>query len=510
MADRRVVIIGGGLAGMIVAKELLQRGMRVVIFEADERLGGKAGGDLVDGVFEEHGYHVFPGWYVNIRQLLRELHVDNHLIDITQFWVLRKQQFPHFLRFRQFSPAINAVRNVFSGILPWPELLMTFYFVTELAAESFNRRWFLDRVSVNGFLRSRPYATEGMATFQQQTVLQASSIPNYELSAMASQKIARAWMATRAPLFSILDSNLDETFIQPFAQLLRGLGADIRLRTCVQRLQTASGKVTGIILEDGSRLEEVGAEDIVVLATPQEVTLSFVDQALYAAEEQAADDDLPRLADIVHLVGAPMAALHLYLNRRVPDIPREHVNLQGSRYGLTFVDISQHWQGLPHTTLSMIASNFEPLRALPEAQMAQYLIEELQEFIPAIRSADIDRYSMLPNLHDPLFLNTIGAWPYRPRTRTRLANLYTAGDYCQSEADLTTMESAAGSALATARDILEDAGLGAHPGPLPLKLYSSWQSRLFKYAAFPLILPFAAWFTLRRQMTELSRWLRGE
>ena len=41
-----VVVVGGGLAGMVAALRLLERGCAVDIYEASERLGGKAGTGL--------------------------------------------------------------------------------------------------------------------------------------------------------------------------------------------------------------------------------------------------------------------------------------------------------------------------------------------------------------------------------------------------------------------------------------------------------------------------------
>jgi hypothetical protein len=59
----------------------------------------------------------------------------------------------------------------------------------------------------------------------------------------------------------------------------------------------------------------------------------------------------------------------------------------------------------------------------------------------------------------PLYMNTVGSWQFRPDARTRIDNLFVAGDYCKTEVDLTTMESAASSGLATAREILRSLGV---------------------------------------------------
>ena len=54
------IVVGGGLAGMVIARELASRKWRVTILERSQRLGGKAGSDLENGRRVEHGYHVFP------------------------------------------------------------------------------------------------------------------------------------------------------------------------------------------------------------------------------------------------------------------------------------------------------------------------------------------------------------------------------------------------------------------------------------------------------------------
>ena len=62
-----VIVVGGGLAGMTVARELAVRGWRVILLERSRRLGGKAGSEFRNGRLVEHGYHVFPQWYPNVR-----------------------------------------------------------------------------------------------------------------------------------------------------------------------------------------------------------------------------------------------------------------------------------------------------------------------------------------------------------------------------------------------------------------------------------------------------------
>ena len=50
-----VTVIGGGLAGMIAALRLAERGFAVDLYESSNRLGGKAGANRHGPDVDEHG-----------------------------------------------------------------------------------------------------------------------------------------------------------------------------------------------------------------------------------------------------------------------------------------------------------------------------------------------------------------------------------------------------------------------------------------------------------------------
>lgn len=71
-----VAVVGGGIAGLAAACVLAERGARVIVYEQQRQLGGRAAGwpDAGDGVgaFEmERGFHAFFRHYYNLRALLR-------------------------------------------------------------------------------------------------------------------------------------------------------------------------------------------------------------------------------------------------------------------------------------------------------------------------------------------------------------------------------------------------------------------------------------------------------
>jgi uncharacterized protein with NAD-binding domain and iron-sulfur cluster len=68
---KKVVIVGGGIAGLSAAHELVERGFDVHLYERRAYFGGKAAGVTIPdkdpagrgGLPGEHGFRFFPGWY---------------------------------------------------------------------------------------------------------------------------------------------------------------------------------------------------------------------------------------------------------------------------------------------------------------------------------------------------------------------------------------------------------------------------------------------------------------
>jgi uncharacterized protein with NAD-binding domain and iron-sulfur cluster len=77
---RRVAILGGGMAGLATAWRLSEPGWRdrfdsITVYQRGWRLGGKGASSRgVHGRIEEHGLHIWLGYYENAFRLLRELY----------------------------------------------------------------------------------------------------------------------------------------------------------------------------------------------------------------------------------------------------------------------------------------------------------------------------------------------------------------------------------------------------------------------------------------------------
>jgi zeta-carotene desaturase len=436
------IVVGGGLAGMVVARELALRRWRVILLERSKRLGGKAGSDIKNGRLVEHGYHVFPQWYPNVRAIVERIGVQ--LIDFDRYHFFLPGDYPRRITVRAFTSPFAAWHNTFRGILPWYHNVLYFYSVLDMISRPLSEKSFLDRVSQIGLIRGKWYTSESVAEIGQENVLKASAIPVYDLSAMTAKRISSYWVRQASPFLSILPGDLQTVFIDPQVRELEALSVEIRYNCEVSGVVMHEGGVAAVALRDGT---EVSA-DIYALCTPFEVTRTWLHDSLYDAD--------PELGNMHFLEAQPMAALHLRLRRELPDLPREHVFLHGSHYALSLIDVGRFWKELDgRPQLSFISSNYGPLNEVSDEGAKNLLLEEIAEYLP-ITPDDIEDWELNSNTEKALFINTIGAWPNRPRPKTNIKNLYLAGDFVKNAIDLACMEGAVSAALEASRQILDD------------------------------------------------------
>ena len=73
MNTKRVIIVGGGFAGLSAAYALMQRGITPLLLEAQERVGGRGIGERVDGFSLDMGAFVFTSTYDTAFRICEEL-----------------------------------------------------------------------------------------------------------------------------------------------------------------------------------------------------------------------------------------------------------------------------------------------------------------------------------------------------------------------------------------------------------------------------------------------------
>lgn len=498
----RVFVVGGGLAGMSAALRLAERGCRVTLLEGSGRLGGKAGSDrsVREGAeqYDDHGYHIFPGWYLNLWELVRELGIEDDFEDRPDFLQLRAGRFPEVHRFHDLTSIRprDVWRNLTCGWMPFGETVLFLYSALDLATQGYEYGRLLDLTTVGGFVRSRSYGTDAVARAYQSLMLIGTACPSYEVSALTMRNVLRCWARHPKPMLRVLRGDLQRRFIAPLQQRLEALGVEVVLGRSLEGLVARDGRVAGLRVRDGAGGEvrelDVGDGAQVVLALPAERAAGLLDDELHARA--------PALAALNGLRTRPMAALHLYFRGRVESIPREHVNLVDSPYGLTFIDVSQCWEGGGPTALNLVASDITPLTTLGAERAVAVLFDDLRRYLPQLRWEDLDHARTLyqPHLDEPLCVNDAGSWQFRPdvgeagpdSVRGQLRNLFVAGDYCRSWVDLVCMEGAVATGLRAAEALRREVGIDDPVPVAEVDVPRRWLAALacLKWLLLPLVM----------------------
>lgn len=73
MSTNRVVVVGGGAAGLAAAYTLKKRGLAPLLLEAGDQVGGRMGGDRIDGFSTDKGADFFPASYDVVFRICEEL-----------------------------------------------------------------------------------------------------------------------------------------------------------------------------------------------------------------------------------------------------------------------------------------------------------------------------------------------------------------------------------------------------------------------------------------------------
>jgi hypothetical protein len=191
---------------------------------------------------------------------------------------------------------------------------------------------------------------------------------------MTAKRVAGYWVKQASPFLSILPGDLQAVYIDPQVRELEGLGVDIRYDSEVCDVQMQDGIVKSVALRDGTEL----SADIYALCTPFEVTRQWLHDNLYKAD--------PELGNLHLLEAQPMAALHLRVRKKLPDLPREHVFFHGSHYALSFIDITPHW-GTPNGghEISFISSNYSPLNGVSAEGAKDLLLKRSVNIFPSLQ-----------------------------------------------------------------------------------------------------------------------------
>jgi uncharacterized protein with NAD-binding domain and iron-sulfur cluster len=506
----RVIILGGGVAGMSAAHELAERGFEVTVYETRPIPGGKARsvpvpGSGTDGRRDlpgEHGFRFFPGFYRHLPDTMKRVPFDGqpmgvfaNLVPATQVQMVRTGD-TEIISPAQFPASLRDLHLAFRALFTYATdagipLDEQFHFadLLLLLLTSCEERRFAEYEQQSWWTFSG--AASRSAGYQK---FLADGLTRSLVAAKAMEMSARTGGYILLQLLfdlsrpgghadRVLNGPTNDVWIDPWLNHLRSLGVDYRSEHQVQAIHCGDGRVTGVtVVAHGTPLED--SADFYVAAVPVEVMRLLASDELKQAE--------PRLAGLHRLRTRWMNGIMFYLDRDVP-LVRGHTIYIDSPWALTSISQAQFWprfdlaemgDGRVAGILSVDVSDWEREGVVHRKQAMYCSKEQVREEVWAqlkhglndagidvlddanVLSWFLDPSIVYPNPNEasnlePLLVNTAGSWSDRPEAVTAIENLFLASDYVRTHTDLATMEGANEAARRAVNGILDASGSSA-------------------------------------------------
>ena len=502
--SKKVIILGGGVGGMTAAHELIERGFDVEIYERNAGIaGGKARSVPVPGtavggsdpLYGEHGFRFFPGFYKHLPDTMGRIPygkktVFDNLVPTDTIMIARydnnaivtNANFPDSLA--DIKVLLN---NIFKGVdsgLTSEEINFFALRMWQLMTSCYDRRlneyerigWWeyceADRFSdayrsllVEGLTRTLVAAKADIASTRTGGDIFLQLMFNMTTPGVQTDRV--------------LNGPTNLVWIEPWLDYLKSKGVNYNFNSSVQSLETDGTSITGVTVSVNGKTKSVTG-DYYVLAVPVEVAATLMSDAIIKID--------PTLEALETLAGyvSWMNGIQFYLNEDV-QINKGHVIYSDSEWAITSISQLQFWDnyniencynGKVKHIISVDVSDWdtpgmngkkanecssrEEVKNEVWAQLKKSLNVEGKTVLrdDMIETWYLDRdIEMIPNQstmnREPLLVNHVNSWTFRPAAHTGVPNLFLASDYVKTYTDLATMECANEAARRAVNSIID-------------------------------------------------------
>ncbi len=440
MSDRplRVVVAGGGIAGMATALGLADRGHSVRLFERRPFLGGRAY-SFHDAALDrglDNGQHAMLGCYRDTFAFLERIGALDQLHWLGLRMEMREAGRRGVLNAGRIPAPFHLPRALFGyGLLSRKEQLGAMAGAARLLA-----RWKRDpeglaQRTVRSVLAELGQSEAICRRLWDPIAIAALNVdPSRACAALFAAVIERAFFGRARDAAIVLPAApLSEVFGAPGARALEKAGVDVGFRSSVAEVDLDdAGSVVGVT----TREARTHACDAVVLAMPPGAI-----GGLRVGRGDASEVLGPWVAALRATV--PIVSAHVPLDAPV-DLP-EMLGLIGTSTQWVFhTDRFQRDGGGSTSMLSCVTSDAGHLDAVEDPMVARQTARELEALVPEIGPVPAGRVRVIREKHATIAA-TVEATAARPPTVTSVPGLFLAGDWVRTGLP-ATIESAATSA----------------------------------------------------------------
>jgi len=500
----KVIILGGGIAGLSAAHELVERGFNVEVHELLPIPGGKArsfpvpksGTDGRKDLPGEHGFRFFPRFYRHITHTMARIPygptrtVADNLVDTTRCQLNRYGRHPVDLIAR--SPrTITDVRVMLDDLgrflggdldLTHDDLRFFGSKVWQIVTSCRERRnEEYEKVGWWEFIGAEPRSPAyqkllGHGITRSLVAAKARTASTKTIGDIFVQLLFD--IVTPGPSTDrVLNGPTNDVWIDPWRRYLESQGVVYHNDSKAVAVSFDGQRIRSATVERGGTRVTIDG-DYFVFALPVEDVIDLITPEMVKADP--ALGSLFTLDDITEW----MNGIQIYLKEDV-SFARGHNILIDTPWALTSISQAQFWNplslsgygdGTVKGIISVDISEWgEPglfgkaARDCTPEEIKTEVWEQLKKSVnygdvATLRDDQLHSWSLDPSLRheagtianeEPLLVNLVDTWKLRPDAVSRIPNLFLASDYVRTHTDLATMEAANEAARRAVNGILD-------------------------------------------------------
>jgi uncharacterized protein with NAD-binding domain and iron-sulfur cluster len=518
---KKVIVLGGGVAGMSAAHELVERGFDVEVFEGNRQYaGGKARSVNVPDTNTqfpdkflpgEHGFRFFPGFYKHVTDTMKRIPqkivdgkpskencFDN--LEDTQTIKIARYNLPPIVFPTNFLGSWKSLKMVYQlfknrkqilGLKPGEAEFFGKQMFTIMASCDERRHEQYEQISWWDFMdadkKSDPYQKLLVIGITRTLVAADAHKASTKTDGNIIIQLLYNFVNPTIRTDRVFNAPTNNAWIDPWYDYLLSKGVVYHKHANMKEFfMGEDGKINSvrIHLPDENKSITVSG-DYYLLAVPADRADEVISD-----EMKTIDPALGRIKELVKDMSW-MTGMQFYLNKEV-NINPGHVNYAYTQWALTSFDQMHFWKnydlkdrfnGKVKSILSVDISdwtdpdqnnriadedNFEEIRDEVWTQLEESLNrpgnsvidKSMIEFSYLDRDIIIHKGSKSFN-KERMLVNTVDSWKNRPEATTQIPNLFLASDYVQTYTDLATMEAANEAARRAVNGIIDASGSNA-------------------------------------------------
>jgi len=413
---KRVIVVGGGFAGLTASVYLAENNFEVTLLEASPKLGGRAY-SLYNQKFDDYydnGQHILMGCYEETLSFLKKINSTDNIEfqnSLKVPFVQKGGGVTELSTYKKFYP-LNLLLGIlnFKALSIKERLKVIDFFFDLMCCYSCD----LKDKTVKDWLECKKQSDNTIKSFWEILVVGALNTTIEKASAeIFSEVLQRIFLSgNKAATIVLPKTSLEKFYVENANRFIKANNGKIILSERVDRIEIKNNKILEIKTENRSYSDF----DFVIMALPE-----------FAAKKIMSDSNIA--FDLPEFEYSPILNVHLWL---------EENPFKERFYGLIGSQI--HWLFNHGKHISLTTSSADNLINLYSSEIIRHFCSEIELYFPIFETEMVIDSQVIKEKR-ATFIPNIASTERRKKFNWQLENFLLAGDWTNTDLP-ATIESA--------------------------------------------------------------------